>query len=75
MPKTTKTVKPKTDRPKSRKPANGDIQTTIISISEAEIARRAFEVYCRRGGQHGRDVDDWLQAERELRSELVPSAH
>ena len=30
------------------------------------IARRAFEVYCARGGGHGQDVDDWLQAEREL---------
>ena len=30
------------------------------------IARRAFEVFCARGGQPGRALDDWLQAEREL---------
>ena len=30
------------------------------------IARRAYELYQRRGGAHGRDLDDWLQAEREL---------
>lgn len=31
------------------------------------IARRAYELYCERGYQDGRDMDDWLQAERELR--------
>jgi hypothetical protein len=30
------------------------------------IARRAFELYEQRGGQHGHDWDDWLQAEREI---------
>lgn len=34
--------------------------------SHDEIAVRAFEVFQRRGEQHGRDLDDWLQAEREL---------
>ncbi|HEX7797579.1 MAG TPA: DUF2934 domain-containing protein [Vicinamibacterales bacterium] len=32
-----------------------------------DVARRAFELYCERGGQDGHDVQDWLQAERELR--------
>jgi len=31
-----------------------------------EIARRAYEIYLARGGQHGYDRDDWLQAEYEL---------
>ena len=30
------------------------------------IAKRARELYEARGGQHGHDVDDWLQAEREI---------
>jgi hypothetical protein len=30
------------------------------------IARRAYELFEERGGDHGRDVEDWLQAEREL---------
>lgn len=34
--------------------------------TEAEIRARAYEIYQRRGGDHGRDVDDWLQAEKEL---------
>ncbi len=31
-----------------------------------EIRRRAYEIYIGRGGLHGRDLDDWLQAEQEL---------
>ena len=30
------------------------------------IAERAFELFLARGGQHGHDLDDWLQAEREV---------
>jgi hypothetical protein len=30
------------------------------------IAIRAYEIYISRGAEHGRDLDDWLQAEREL---------
>ena len=34
------------------------------------IARRAHEIYEARGGEHGRALEDWLQAEREIDSEL-----
>ena len=37
-----------------------------VRVSEIDIACRAFEIYCERGRQHGRELDDWLQAEREL---------
>jgi hypothetical protein len=43
-------------------------------VSESDIARRAFELYCDRGCEHGQDVDDWLRAEDELRSESGSSA-
>ena len=33
---------------------------------EHEIRRRAFEIYLERGCEPGRDLEDWLQAEREL---------
>ena len=39
------------------------------NYSDADVARRAYEIYERRGGSHGRDFDDWLEAERELRGE------
>src|SRR5438270_11960106 len=38
-----------------------------IGTTDADVARRAYELYEQRGGVHGYDVDDWLQAERELR--------
>jgi hypothetical protein len=31
-----------------------------------EIRIRAYEIYIERGGKPGHDLDDWLQAEREL---------
>ena len=34
--------------------------------SQEEIARRAHEISLARGGEPGHEVDDWLQAEREL---------
>ena len=35
-------------------------------VNRVAIARRAFELWERRGRPHGHDVDDWLMAEREL---------
>ena len=32
----------------------------------AHIAQRAYELFEERGFAHGHDVEDWLQAEREL---------
>ena len=40
--------------------------------SGEEIARRAHELYLQRGGEHGKDVQDWLRAERELSDKPVP---
>ena len=42
--------------------------------SRDDVARRAFELYCERGGQDGHDVQDWLQAERELRQTASTAA-
>ena len=33
-----------------------------------EIAEAAYHRYLRRGGSDGRDFDDWLEAERELKA-------
>jgi len=37
-------------------------------VSRGDIERRAYERFCERGCEDGRDLDDWLEAERELRS-------
>jgi hypothetical protein len=61
----TTSVRPKTDR---RKTTRADVAPTVNGEA---IARRAFELYCARGGQHGQDVQDWLAAERELAAAAV----
>ena len=42
--------------------------------TSADVAKRAFELYCQRGCQDGYDVQDWLQAERELLTDSSSSA-
>lgn len=39
------------------------------NVTEYDIARRAYELYLARDCEDGHDVDDWLQAERELQRE------
>jgi len=36
--------------------------------SVEEIAEAAYQRYMQRGGHHGHDFDDWIHAERSLRS-------
>jgi hypothetical protein len=36
------------------------------SAFDEEIRLRAYEIYLERGEHPGRELDDWLQAEREL---------
>jgi len=34
--------------------------------TQEQIAARSFELYLARGGEAGRELDDWFQAVREL---------
>jgi hypothetical protein len=36
-----------------------------------EITRRAYALYLMRGCEQGRDVEDWVRAEKELSDESV----
>ena len=36
-------------------------------VTDADVARRAYDLYLARGCEPGHDVEDWLQAERDLR--------
>jgi hypothetical protein len=38
------------------------------AVHEA-ISKRAFELYEKRGGRHGHDLEDWLEAERLILSQ------
>lgn len=44
---------------------------TIAALRDEEIARRAYEIFLARGGEHGHDAEDWLQAEREISTRAV----
>jgi hypothetical protein len=47
-------------------------ETGAQPLDENSVRDRAYSLYCQRGCVQGFDVDDWCQAERELRSR-VPS--
>jgi hypothetical protein len=38
-------------------------------LSNDEVARRAYDLYLSRGGGHGADFDDWIEAERQLKED------
>jgi Protein of unknown function (DUF2934) len=48
--------------------------TTPVKIPHEKIAMRAFEKWCKRGQPHGTDKQDWLEAEAELRAEILRSS-
>jgi len=37
-----------------------------------KVAKRAFELFLARGGQHGYHMEDWLKAEREILGNGAP---
>jgi hypothetical protein len=39
---------------------------TTSHVEPDRVKQRAYELYLARGGSDGRDMDDWLNAEREL---------
>jgi DUF2934 family protein len=53
------------DTDMTRRPL-GDFEPSNPVPTAGDVARRAFELYEARGREAGADVDDWLQAEREL---------
>jgi hypothetical protein len=67
MPRSTRRTTDNVISMSSMEPGDGEIVQS--QVAESDIARRAFEIYCERGRQDGHDVDDWLQAERELRAD------
>jgi hypothetical protein len=46
-----------------------------IELSKERVARRAYELYTQRGCEPGRDVEDWVNAEKALGAEpnLTPA--
>ena len=40
----------------------------LREVSAEEIARVAYQLFERRGCEHGHDLEDWLEAERIVRA-------
>ena len=65
--------KPKTSR-QSKQPSaevGREEGSEVNPAREQEIRRRAYEIYLERGEEPGSDLEDWLQAERELASHEI----
>jgi len=53
-------------KPIAKPSRRSEPQTAEGHPTREEIELRAHQIYVERGGAHGREVEDWLQAEREL---------
>ena len=71
---------------KSAKRKSGDAVTTTADrpsklpnrstqVGDSDIAARAYDLYLARDRANGHDVDDWLQAERELQPSVNKAPH
>ncbi len=68
------------DKPNRRRTKKVVTMPTVVpdalptTMTDRDIARRAYELYDKRGREHGHDLDDWLQAEREMQDALSSTA-
>jgi hypothetical protein len=44
---------------------------TPVSVNVQDIAQRAYALYIARGSEDGHDIEDWLEAERQLLEEIA----
>ena len=54
------------DHRTGRMQSHAEDSSAIHIPSREEIRFRAYEIYLERGGLPGNELDDWLQAQREL---------
>jgi hypothetical protein len=47
-------------------PAESNTQETVDQSTHDLIAARAYEIFQSRGAVDGADIDDWLEAEKEI---------
>jgi CheY-like chemotaxis protein len=73
---TPKEVEVILDKPHRRRSTKVVTPTIVVpdalaaTMTDRDIARCAFERYEERGRERGHDIDDWLQAERDLQGAL-----
>ena len=59
---------PAKKRARAPKAEQTPVGPTTVGPTMDDIRRRAYERYQQRGGNHGQHFDDWLEAEKELRT-------
>ena len=73
----TKETAPRAPERTPAQPATPIAARTYPPVSPCDdlhilIAKRAYELYGARGYGHGAALDDWLEAEREILSQIPP---
>ena len=51
--------------------AGEEREALLHSTREQEVRNRAYAIYLQRGGQPGHELEDWLQAERQMSTNLT----
>jgi len=54
----------------ARRPLERDAEQWLRAVEQDLISRRAREIYLEGGAQPGRDLDNWLLAETEVKKSL-----
>jgi Protein of unknown function (DUF2934) len=57
-------------QPQTRTP----VAATPVHIPQEKIAQRAYEKWMKRGCKHGAHMQDWSEAEAEIKAEITSSA-
>jgi hypothetical protein len=48
-----------------------NLEISQIPEWRSRVAQRAYQIFQRRGCDHGRDMDDWIRAEKEILCEQL----
>jgi hypothetical protein len=41
-----------------------------MQVAREHVAKRAYELWMKRGCTHGHDLQDWIEAEKEVMAEM-----
>jgi hypothetical protein len=52
-------------------PSTGHPSASPVKVPHDKIAMRAYEKWVKRGRPHGTDLQDWVEAESELKAEFA----
>jgi hypothetical protein len=61
-------IRQATTRQRAPLPATPKVELKRPAITENDLRNRAYEIYLKRGPNPGSEIEDWLQAERELKA-------